>query len=44
MVIGVELQTAYFYGRVSTDAQAGATHSSLEIQEARALAHCGTHT
>jgi site-specific DNA recombinase len=33
-------KTAFFYGRVSTERQAGDNHASLETQESRARAYC----
>ena len=43
MVVHTGVRTAYFYGRVSTERQAGDSHSSLETQEERARAYCQTH-
>ena len=42
-MVNVATKTAFFYGRVSTENQAGANHASLETQEARARAFCDSH-
>ena len=43
MVIATGIADAFFYGRVSTDAQAGDNHASLDTQEARAREYCASH-
>jgi len=42
-MVDVATKTAFFYGRVSTDAQAGEQHASLDTQEARAREYCASH-
>ncbi len=39
-MVAIAAKTAFFYGQVSTENQAGANHASLEMQEARARAYC----
>ena len=43
MVVATGTADAFFYGRVSTDAQAGDQHASLDTQEARAREYCAAH-
>ncbi len=43
MVVATGTADAFFYGRVSTDAQAGDNHASLDTQEARAREYCASH-
>ena len=43
MVVATGTADAFFYGRVSTDAQAGDQHASLDTQEARAREYCASH-
>ena len=43
MVVATSTADAFFYGRVSTEAQAGDQHASLDTQEARALEYCASH-
>ena len=42
MVVATGIADAFFYGRVSTDAQAGEKHASLDTQEARAREYCAS--
>ena len=43
MVATADTTDALFYGRVSTDAQAGELHASLDTQESRAREYCASH-
>ncbi len=43
MVVATDIVDAFFYGRVSTDAQAGDKHASLDTQEAHDRAYCPSH-
>ena len=43
MVVTAGISDAFFHGRVSTDAQAGDKHASLDTQEARAREYCASH-
>ena len=43
MVVDTRVADAFFYGRVSTAAQAGEKHASLDTQEARASDYCASH-
>jgi DNA invertase Pin-like site-specific DNA recombinase len=42
-MVATATKIAFFYGRVSTEQQAGANHASLETQEARARSYCESH-